>query len=52
MPGTIQEILDHQEELTDKFENFDPTFGFAGLPWAGMPEGNAHPCERRAGLSR
>ena len=24
MPRTIQEILDHQEELADKFENFDP----------------------------
>ena len=24
MPRTIQEILDHQDELADKFENFDP----------------------------
>ena len=24
MPRTIQEILEHQEELADKFENFDP----------------------------
>jgi hypothetical protein len=23
MPRTIQEILDQQEELADKFENFD-----------------------------
>ena len=27
MPRTIQEILDHQEELADKFENFDPVSG-------------------------
>ena len=27
MPRTIQEILDHQEELADKFENFDPEHG-------------------------
>ena len=24
MPRTIQEILDQQDELADKFENFDP----------------------------
>ena len=27
MPRTIQEILDHQEELADKFENVDPDRG-------------------------
>ena len=27
MPRTIQGILDHQDELADKFENFDPDLG-------------------------
>ena len=27
MPRPIQEILDHQDELADKFENFDPELG-------------------------
>ncbi len=27
MPRTIQEILDQQDELADKFENFDPDLG-------------------------
>ena len=27
MPRTIQEILDQQAELADKFENFDPDLG-------------------------
>ena len=27
MPRTIQEILDQQDELADKFENFDPDRG-------------------------
>ncbi len=27
MPRTIQEIFDQQEELADKFENFDPELG-------------------------
>ena len=27
MPRTIQEILDNQEELADKFENLDPDRG-------------------------
>jgi hypothetical protein len=27
MPRTIQEILDQQEELAAKFENFDPDLG-------------------------
>ena len=27
MPRTIQEILDQQDELADKFENFDPVLG-------------------------
>ena len=27
MPRTIQEILEQQEELAAKFENFDPTLG-------------------------
>ena len=27
MPRTIQEILDQQDELADKFESFDPELG-------------------------
>lgn len=27
MPRTIQEVLDYQDELADKFENFDPDLG-------------------------